>query len=215
MATERKVGPRGLLQRANNPKVSVMGFIKAFRDILVDGELGYVTAPIVWEVETGTLYLTPAIEKLRNAIMGHIMIMDALKVKDQEEETEAKAEKAEVSPKVKRPAKPFTACIRDGSGAIVETLDGKAMKASFDLPQRASDWVDRRLFESTPDCFGEVVHNRAHNPEKATDYISRDESMSRILKRPMGAVCKGQSKGGGGLSFGVKSKPSKSTFSHG
>ena len=92
--------------------------------------------------------------------------------------------------------------------------DGKPMKQSFDVYQRAFDWCDRRLFESAPDCFGEVTSNKCQNPDHATDLVTRNESLARILKRPMGAVCKGQ-KHSGTLGFGVKAKNDVSHFSHG
>lgn len=210
MATERKMGPRGLLQKANSPKVSAIAFIEAHREYLVNGEVGYVTAPIIAKVESGELFPTPAMDQIRMAVMTHIMLVDLCRSKDKDESAK------DDSPKKTRTTKAFTACIRDGSGAIIETVEGKPMKANFDLPQRASEWVDRRLFESSPDCFGQVTHVTAFDPSRATDTITRDESIARILKQPMGCVCKPQNKGGGGgLGFGVKAHPSKSTFSHG
>jgi hypothetical protein len=82
------------------------------------------------------------------------------------------------------------------------------------MSQRASEWVDRRLFEQAPDCYGEVTHLKAHNPEHATDVILRDDALARILKTSISPVCK-RTKSSGTLGFGVKAKGSKVTFSHG
>lgn len=204
--TERKMGPRGLLQKANSAKIGAKAFIDAHREYLTTGELAYVTGPIVAKIDAGELYPTPGMQELKVAVMSHIMLIDAMKAEEKEQEAKAG--------KPGKTSKPFMACVRDGSGAMLSMPDGKPMKATFDLPQRASGWIDRRLFESSPDCYGEVTHLKAHNPATATDTILRDDSIARILKTPMGPVCKG-TKSSGTLGFGVKVKPSKVTFSHG
>jgi len=204
MTTERKMGPKGLLRKANSGKIGALAFIAAHRDYLTTGELAYVTGPIVTKIESGELYPTPGMEEIKIAVMTHIMLCDAIGAKD-------KQEKASSSPKT---SKSFEACIRDGSGAVLYKDDGKPMRQAFDLPQRASEWVDRRLFEQSPDCYGEVTHLKAHNPLTATDTILRDDSIARILKTGMRPVCKVM-KSSATLGFGVKAKQSKANFSHG
>ena len=200
---ERKMRPRGLLQKANSAKVGALAFIKAYREYLTTGELAYVTGPIVSKIDSGELYPTPGMEAIKIAVMAHIMLCDAIVAKD-------KLEKSN-SPKT---SKSFEACIRNGSGVMLYKDNGNLMRQTFDLPQRASEWVDRRLFEQSPDCYGEVIHLKAHNPANAIDIILRDDSIARILKTPLGPVCKGN-KSSDTLKFGVKIKPSKVTFSRG
>lgn len=202
---ERKMGPKGLLHKANAAKIGAMAFIEAHREYLTTGELAYVTGPIVAKVDAGELYPTPAMTEIKIAVMGHIMLVNAISI-------EEKQEKAN-SPKTSKKA--FSACVRDGSGMVLFADNGKLMTATFDLPQRASEWVDRRLFEQSPDCYGEVTHLKAHNPATATDVILRDDSLARILKSSLGPVCKKGAKSSSTLGFGVKVKNSKSTFSHG
>ena len=204
---ERKISPRNLLKKANSGAIGAMAFVKAYREYLTTGDLGAVTGPIVEKLDSGELFPTPAMSEIKVAIMGHIMLVDAAKTQRQQETADA--------PKTTRTKKAFEACIRSGHGAILADAKGKPMVQSFDLPQRASDWVDRRLFEQASDSYGEVTHLKAHNPDHATDTIFRDDSIARILgSTGAPTVCKG-SKQSSTLGFGVKVKESKCTFSRG
>jgi hypothetical protein len=207
MVTERKMGPKGFLQKANRAAVagSAAGFIAAYREYLVNSEVSYATAPLVEKLDKGEAYPTPTLGEIQRAVMAHIMMLDLLKAQ----------ESAEKSSKPSQTRKPFIAYIRDGSGKVCLDDEGKEVKATFDLPQRAFDWVDRRLFNSSPDCFGEVTHLRAHNPSKATDYVNRDDSIARILKRPRTPVMKVNKPAQSGLGFGVKVKETSVKFSQG
>ena len=198
--TTRKMGPKGLLQKANRATVSAIAFFEAYREYLTTSEVSYVTAPIVARIDAGELFPTPALSEIKAAVLGHIMVMDLLAAKDSIE----KASKPKVS------KKPFTACIRDGAGNVCIDEKGKEIKGSFDLPQRASEWCDRRLFEQYPDCFGEVLHRGEHY-----EFVNRNDSLARILKPARMAVHKTNKPGQGKLGFGVKAKQSKATFSHG
>ena len=204
---ERKMGPKGLLHKANSAKIGASAFIEAYREYLTTGELAYVTGPIVAKIDAGELYPTPGMQEIKMAVMSHIMLVEAMKAEEKEQD-----EKSGSSGR--KTTKAFSACIRDGSGRMLVMPDGKPMKQTFDLPQRASEWVDRRLIEQAPDSYGEVTHLKAHNPATATDTILRDDSIARILKNTMGSVCK-RSKSSSTLGFGVKVKASKSAFSHG
>jgi hypothetical protein len=207
MTTERKMGPRGFLQKANRASASgsAAGFLAAHREYLVNSEVSYATKPLIVKLDAGEAFPSPTLNAIREAVMGHIMLVDLLKAKES-------AEKAEKAPKTR---KPFTACVRDGSGAVLVNEEGKEIRQSFDLPQRAQDWCDRRLLECAPECFGEIVHNTAHNPNHATDLITRDEAMARLFKTPRTPVMKAQKQSQSKLGFGVKAHPSVAKFSHG
>ncbi len=197
---ERKMGPKGLLQKANSAKVSAIAFFEAYREYLLTSEVSYVTAPILQKVDAGEVMPTPALTELKQAVMGHIMLVDLLKAK----------ESIENASKPSQSKKPFSAVIRDGSGNILLDEKGKEVKQNFDLPQRASEWCDRRLFEQSSDCFGEVFHRGVHY-----EFVNRDDSLARILKPARMAIHKTNKPGQSKLGFGVKAKQSKSTFSHG
>lgn len=207
MATTRKMSPKGFLQKANRASASgsAAGFLAAHREYLVNSEVSYATKPILAKLDNGEAFPTPTLREITCAVMAHIMLVDLMKAKDS-------AEKAESAPKTR---KPFTACIRDGSGAIILNDEGKEVKQNFDLPQRAQDWCDRRLLESSSDCFGEIVHNAAHNPEHATDLVNRDDALARIFKQGRTPVMKVQKQSQSKLGFGVKAHPTVAKFSHG
>lgn len=197
---ERKMGPKGLLHKANSAKISAVAFFEAYREYLLTSEVSYVTASIVAKVESGEVMPTPALTALKHAVMGHIMLVDLLKAQ----------ESVEKASKPSQSKKPFSAVIRDGSGNIILDEKDKEVKQTFDLPQRASEWCDRRLFEQASDCFGEVMHRGVHY-----EFVNRNDSLARILKPARMALHKTNHPGTGKLSFGVKVKESKSTFSHG
>jgi hypothetical protein len=194
------MGPKGLLQKANSATVSAIAFFEAYREYLLTSEVSYATAPIVAKVDAGELFPTPALDEIKHAVMGHIMLVDLLKAK----------ESVEKASKPTQSKKPFQAVIRDGSGSIILDEKGKEVKQTFDLPQRASEWCDRRLFEQTSDCFGEVFHHGVHY-----EFVNRDESLARILKPQRMALHKVNHPAQSKMGFGVKVKESKCTFSHG
>lgn len=201
---ERKMSPKGFLAKCNSKAgLSVMAFVATHNEYLTKGEVAYATAPIVEKLIAGDMMYTPAMDAIKKAVMDHILNVDSMLSE------EKKAEKAEKQGVRSRTTKPFSACIRDGEGNIVRNDEGKELKSTFDLPQRASEWCDRRLFEQTSDCFGEVFHHGVHY-----EFVNRDGAIGRILKVGSSAVMKHQ-KGSSKLSFGTKVKESHSKFSHG
>jgi len=192
--------PRRLLHKANSPKVSALAFFQAHREYLLasDSEVSYATASIVKKLESGELLPTPALTELKRVVLDHIL--------------------ASAHTGMNKPRKveyPFVATIRRGTGEVARDEQGKALEKEFALYQRAIDWIDRRLFESPPDYFGEVHSNRCANPEHATDIIRRDESFSRLFEKPRMAVHKVSHPSNGNLGFGVKVRQSKVAFSRG
>lgn len=208
MATERKMSPKGFLAKSNGKAAaSAIGFLAAYREYLLNGEVSYATRPIIDKLDKGELLPTPALTEIKVAVMGHIMATDLLHANEA-------AEKAQ-NPTVSKTSKPFVAVIRDGSGRIIQNDKGEDMRQTFELPQRAQDWCDRRLFESTSDCFGEITHTKASNPAHAVDLVNREDSIARILKRPGRPVIKVNSPAQTKLGFGVKAVQSKAAFSRG
>ena len=208
--TARRMSPKGFLAKCNSKAgLSVMAFVKAHNEYLTQGEVAYATAPIVEQLIEGNIMNTPAMDAIKKAVMDHILKVDSMSFEEKQEKAAEKA-KAEGKPaRIAKALKPFSACIRDGSGNVLVNDEGKEVKATFDLPQRASEWCDRRLFEQTPDCFGEVFHRNAHY-----EFVNRDGAIGRILKGKGSAVMKHQASAGS-LSFGTKVKESHSKFSHG
>ena len=201
--TTRRMSPKGFLHKSNGKAaVSAAAFIAAHKEYLTTGEVSYLTKPLVEKLEAGQSLPTPTLMEIKNAVLAHIMEVDKIKALESFEKAG--------QPKESKSNKPYSAIIRDGSGAIVDDDEGKPMRAFFDLPQRASDWCDRRLFSGMTEWFGEVLHIGTHY-----DFVERDDSIARILKRPMGSVCKRQKKSTNRLGFGVKAKESAIRFRRG
>lgn len=208
--TARKMSPKGFLAKCNSKAgLSVMAFVAAHNEYLTQGEVAYATAPIVEELIAGDMMYIPAMDAIKKAVMDHILKIDTMSFEEKQEKAAEKAKAEGKSVRIAKAPKPFSAVIRDGEGNVVVNDEGKEVKATFDLPQRASEWCDRRLFEQTPDCSGEVFHKGAHY-----EFVNRDGAIGRILKGKGSAVMKHQASAGS-LSFGTKVKESHSKFSHG
>jgi len=210
--SDRRMSPRGFLAKSNSKAAyAAKGFLDAHREYLTTGEVGYRTSEIIARVDEGSVMPTPALDEIRQAVLAHILEVDRIKGEEAlEAANDPKTPKAaKEGSKPKKAKKPFTACIRDGSGSVLIDHKGDEVKQSFDLPQRASEWCDRRLFEQSSDCFGEISCRDNHY-----EYVDRDQSLARILKTPKGAVQK-HVKGSSSLSFGMKCKNDVAKFSRG
>lgn len=206
MTTEKKprnMTPNGFLSKAVNAK-SALAFLEAHRDYMLTGEIAKVTSPILKKVDEKELLPSPALAEIRTAVMNHIMISAINSARNS-------AEKAQASGS---PDKPYLANVYDADGKIVEVKNAEGelveLSKAFALPQEAERWCDRRLEECASDCRGEVI---ATHMNMMVSHISRVEALGRLLKQRGGST--GGKAPSGNLSWGVKAKPSKSTFSHG
>lgn len=226
----RVTTPKSFLRKCNSKAaVSAIGFLSepANREYLLSGEVSSVTAPIVTMVDSGTLLPTPAMDAIRAAVCGYMV---AVNMRDAEESIARRANEvdsvpgeAKESSGVKRIPKPWTATVYDGRGNVMvhvnqETKEETDLVKGFDLSQRATEWIDRRLFEGSSDCFGVVKSNTLvckETGEALSQTIIRTDSIARIMKTPKSAVCKHKPKSGSRLSFGVKVSNDRSIFSGG
>lgn len=200
MAMARKMTAKGFYKKLNSKAAaSALGFIAAHREYLMSGELSELTKPILDKIDAGELYPTPAILELKQVVACHILNME-----------KAKADKAieRASRNSGRSSKAFEAVILDSVGRIVLDDDGKDLRKTFDKPQEAERWVDRRLFEH-PNTIGEVIHHGS-----PWETIERDDSIARILKRPKSPFMK-RRPNPGNLSGRMKASETKVTFSKG
>lgn len=198
---ESKMTPKRFFNKLNSKAAaSALGFIEAHREYLANGELAEVTKPILERVESGELYPTPAIQELKQVIAGHIIVVE-----------KAKADKAieRASSGVGRgPSKPFEAFILDNAGRIMVDDEGDDLKKTFEKPQEAERWVDRRLFDR-PNTTGEVLHYGS-----PWETITREDAIARILRKPKGMVMK-RRPNPGNLSGNMKVGGTKVAFSAG
>jgi hypothetical protein len=195
--TTRNMTAKGFFKKSESKAAaSVEAFLAAHKEWLLNGEASYCTAPVVARLDAGELLPTPALQAIREAVMGHLMLIDMLGATDRKEEAEEKKSAAPKTPK------PFIAYILDEYKNVM-------LKKGFDLPQRASEWVDRRLVENGSECSGEVAHKG-----KPWEAITREESLARILgTRKSSQVCKSMGSSDG--NWRMACKPSKAIFSHG
>jgi len=203
MAT-RNMTPRGFLSKCNSKAAaSAAAFIAKHREYLVSGELSDVLRPIVERLDSGELYPTPALSEIRQAVADHIIASEAAKAARKLERAESNGGSS----------KPFEATIINARGEVQYAPDSKGemkpLVKRFDKPQEAQRWADRRLFDGAPDWIATVTHNGA-----MWEDIERDESIARILRKPLPTVCKRNRKSGT-LSWGMKIREKKATFSHG
>lgn len=211
MATEkkeRKMSVKGFLTKANSKSAtaSVAGFLAAYREYLLTGEVSYATAPIIASFDDGKLLPTPCLEQIKIVVLDHILAVD-----------KAKAEESLKRESHPSSDKPFTVTIKDSiTGKVCYRIkdDGttEQLIKHFDLPQDAERWADRRLFDGEPTWYAEVVKKNDTRPY--WDIIQREDSIARTLKRPKTALSKTVSYGSS-LGFGMKIREKAVKFSHG
>lgn len=210
----RSMSLKGFLHKSSGKAaLAASGFIAAHREFLLTGDLALFTAPILLKVDTRELLPTPALEEIKAVVLAHHL---AEEIRTQEEKMARAAEPSE------RKTKAYVATIYDAkTGEVVQVQNDKGklvdLTESFEDGTRAEGWTDRRLFDGAVHWFGVVVATKLFKTDGScfTANIQRDDSIARILKRPKAPVMKAQKKSGGRLSFGVKCKESKSSFSRG
>jgi hypothetical protein len=195
--TERKITIKGFIKKATNAK-GAEGFLAQYREYLTTGEVASITSPIIAKIDNGGLTPETGLEDITNAVFAHMMVRDLNKA----EESVAKASEPAIT-------KPVLAKILSASG---EELDSD----SFHLHQDAERWVDNRLYSGYPGSHGEVIHTKLLiKGEPQTTKITREDSISRILRKPKGAATKRVGASSGRLGFGVRARQSHSHFSRG
>lgn len=188
---------------------SAIGFLDKYREWLETSEVKPIAAPILAQINAGTLMPTPALDLLKEAINAY-QNQKALA------EVEAKlAAKVNTTDDTKyKPRKNWQAIIYDPKGNIVSQVNAQGkmvdLDESFELNQRASEWADRRLFECEPNSYAVITHT----PTNAIETIERGHAISRIMRgKKSPAVRVGQPSSA--LSFGCKVHQTRVTFSGG
>jgi len=192
--------------------ISASAFLEQHREFLQSGELELFTTPILLKVDSRELMPTPALEEIKSVVLAHHLA----------EQIRIEQEKMEKAGEPTKSSKSYVATIYNSkTGEVVQEKNDKGkivdLKESFDDGTRAEGWTDRRLFDGAPHWFG-VVESTKLFRQDGTAFaatILRDDSIARILRKPKAPVMKAQKKAGGRLSFGVKAKESRASFSRG
>jgi hypothetical protein len=222
MSDKRVMTVKGFLHKTTTKAAaSASAFLEAHREFLSTGDVASVTLPILAKVDAKELMPTPALEAIKKAVFQHMIVKETAKA---EAHITRLANSDPNDPTSSQPnTKTWTATIYNADGEIATKLVQKGEEsieeeliAYFDHPQEADRWVDRRLFDSVPGCFGVVNHNTITNKhgDMLSTTITRGDAISRMLSKKPGAVMR-QNKPSGTLGWGVKSRPSISKFSHG
>lgn len=187
--SEKTKKPEAVLSAISRSKTPAMATIAGFMDYFKNGPVAAYTAPIIEKVEAGTLYPTPALSLLKEAIVAHIVAQSLESAINPKPRAVAEAS----APTVK-----FTAIIIDGNGRQVCDNEGNPLEKDFPLPQRAQGWADRRLFEGASDWRAVILQG-----DEFWEGIMREDSIARILKQPKSAACRKGKQSTPTLSFGV------------
>lgn len=191
MTTEKKavkVTPKSFINKFSG-KVSALAYIQAHKAWLETGELSEVASPIINKLELGEILPSPALSELFRLALMHT--------------GEKENQKAPSG---------YTVRIVDQAGNLQFDDNGDPLEKGCDMYSQAERWADRRLFDGSPDWHATITHISiaALNSE-----ISRQESVARTLKRPIGPVSRGAPKNDSRASFGVKCRNDHFNFSRG
>lgn len=200
---DRNMTPKGFLHKTTTKAAnSAAAFLAQYREYLTTGELASVTSPILRKLDDKELLPTPALKMVAVAVMGHIIATD-----------KAKAEEAIERATAPAATKTWVAVIKDSGGNVCTKLnsDGEEedLLKSFEHPQEADRWVDRRLFDGASDWYGEV------EGLGTLVTVSRADAIARILKQPKGPAIHQRGTSTKTLGFGVKAKQDRASFSRG
>ncbi len=206
---ERKLTPKWFLHKTTTKAAnSALAFITAHRDFLTMGELASKTSPILAKLDNKELFPTPALNQIKQAVLDHMIALEANKF-------EQAIEKAQNDEAQGKKSKPFVAQILNAKMELCTRLKDNGeieeLQKEFDLPQEAQRWCDRRLVEGAPDWHATIDDARTGTHE----YILRNESIQRTFRKKKGPTMHPRKMTTDKLSFGVRAKQDRASFSHG
>lgn len=208
---ERKMTEKGFLHKCTTKAAASAGaFIEAHRQFLKTGSLATVTEPILAKIDSKELMPTPGLQEIRDVVFAHMMAKEIERAEESLERTN--------EPRI---PKNWCAAIYDKNGSPLTKLKGEKeieLVEEFDHPQDADRWVDRRLVDGEPGCFGVVHHTTlvGKNGDLISSTILRGDAFARVFQKKRQPVLdKPKSTGGGGLGFRPKAQQSTAKFSHG
>jgi hypothetical protein len=208
MNQEKKMSAKSLLTKINKATQNgtALGFFDQYREYMVSGELAPILSPIVAKVDAGTLMPTSAMDQLGNIVLTHIL---AASIVRGEMAAEARANGSKQDN--------WTATIYNAEDEIQTYINAKGkeveLQQSFIVSGDGDRWADRFLTIDTSgsDWFAIIQHN--HSDVKTI--VLRADAMARVFRNKKSPVCKPPKVSTHSLSFGVKAKQSRASFSKG
>jgi len=201
---DKNMSIKQFLHRSGQVK-SAMAFLAQYREYLTTGELAPIVSPILAKIDVHEIQPAPGIELIRNAVLAH-----HLAITIRQEET--KQSRRETSNLFNKPNKKnYIATVFNAKGEVLKSKE-------LPLDTDGIRWCDRRLIEAEPGSYGEVAHavmtDKEGNP--LVIYVSRLESMGRLLRKKKGPTVQKKSLGlTKPFVWFARAKQSKSNFSAG
>lgn len=193
--------------------VAAKSFIEAHRQFLLSGTLKKLTEPLIIKLDKGDALPTPTLEELKSAVLAHMLDVT---VKQGIQQIKQHANGAEHTTTKNYLATIYNSkdevqtYIVEGSGEVKDLVKG------FDDGEHARDWCDRRLVDGLPDWYGEIVHTKLTiNGEPWVATVERSDAIARIFRRKKTPTMHERGKSTKSLSFGVKAKQDRASFSKG
>lgn len=208
---KRSMTPRWFLSLAtrNNTKKSAEVFIAEYRNWMEMGELASQLSPILNKIDSEEISPTPGLEAIKNVVMGHIIASGIAKAE----------ESINKSGSGVRNDKPYIAQIFDATGLEVFTLSDKeeCLRASFEHPQEADRWCQRRLNEGEPNWYGEVTWTKIQtkNGTPMVTRVERDAAIAALITRKRTPYMHYNKAGAGPLKPRMRVSPTMAKFSRG
>jgi hypothetical protein len=204
----RVMSIKGFLHKAGG-RVSAAAFLEQHRAWLQTGKLAEVTSSILRMWDEKQLLPTPALDRIKDAVLAH-----HLRVETQKAEKQLAAEQ-EGSPSG-HSSKPWVVTCYDSKGHVCSRTKSTGevvdIHQTFQLQQRASEWADRRLVhDCASDCFAVIIHQ----PSGLEVVILRGDAMARVFPKVKAPISKRTGVRDDRLSFGAKVAQSRAHFSHG
>jgi hypothetical protein len=189
---------KGFLAKLINPKnkASAKGFLAAYREYLVTGEVSSKTRTIIGAYSAGDIDANTCFDQVAKAVFEHVKLTDEEKAKKSQERTSQKKDNSE---NVTFMALIFDAKTGNVATRVKDNGETEDLEKTFELPQDAERWCDRRLFDGSPSWYGEIWHFG-----KLWSIVERADSIARTLKRPKMPSLKPHKKTTSKLGFGVK-----------
>jgi hypothetical protein len=171
--------PKQLLNKANKSK-SAIKFFQEQRQYLLGGEMSAILSPIVRRVDAGDVMPTPALQEVAQHIAEYLLYTNLADAETKRQHSEDRAT-----------PKNWTVKILDAEGNLgfreIPKGDIEFLTASFETAQEADTWANNKL--SSLGSIGWSA-NISHLHSKAQTSIQRDEALSAVNKRKVGAATK-------------------------
>lgn len=207
----RKMSPRWFLSLATKSGIkSAEAFLVSHREWLENGEMASAVAPILVKIDSKEVFPTPGLDAIMRIALDHVMADDL-----------SNAEGTSNRSSEPKTEKPYVAVIMTASGQVATVLDEKKepkeLRASFEHPQDAERWCQRRLNEGSSSWHGEItwtkIQTRSGSP--MVTLVERNDAIKALAPAKRSPFMHQNKSGGGSLKNKMTAHPTQVRFSRG